>query len=147
MCRNWRASNTHFQDDSLPDKLLCSLLFCHVLALLHVIFFSSFSVPVSLQVWKGLGVFFFFFFLFNWFVSFCSAGLHCFCVGFFFLVVVSRGYSLLWCSGFSLWWLLLCASLDIRVWCTTIGQKTSPQSLPACRVNSWMQLEALSYND
>ena len=66
---------------------------------------------------------------------------------FFFLIVVSKGYSLLWCSDFSLRWPLLCASLGIRVWHTTVGQKTSPQSLPVCRVNSWVQLEALSYND
>ena len=30
------------------------------------------------------------------------------------LVVVSRGYSSLWCAGFSLWWLLLLWSLECR---------------------------------
>ena len=30
------------------------------------------------------------------------------------LVAVNRGYSLLWCSGFSLWWLLLLQSTGSR---------------------------------
>ena len=30
------------------------------------------------------------------------------------LVVVSRGYSVLWCTGFSLWWLLLLQSTGSR---------------------------------
>ena len=31
------------------------------------------------------------------------------------LVVASRGYSSLWCAGFSLWWLLLLRSTGSRV--------------------------------
>ena len=39
-------------------------------------------------------------------------GLHCFVR--LFLVVMSRDYSLFWCVGFSLWWLLLLQSTGSR---------------------------------
>ena len=41
-----------------------------------------------------------------------TPGLHC-CVQ-AFLIVASRGYSLLRCVGFSLWWLLLLRSMGSR---------------------------------
>ena len=42
-----------------------------------------------------------------------ALGLRC-CVRAFSLVAVSRGYSSLWCMGFSLWWLLLLWSTGSR---------------------------------
>ena len=40
-------------------------------------------------------------------------GLHCFLLCGLSLVEVSRGYSLLWCMGFSLWWLLLLQGIGV----------------------------------
>ena len=41
-------------------------------------------------------------------------GLHCCTQAFFFLVVASGGYSLIWCAGFSLRWLLLLRNTGSR---------------------------------
>ena len=53
----------------------------------------------------------------------------------FSLVAVSRGYSLLRCTDFSLWWLLLLRSTDCRhvdfSSCGTEGQLLSPLPLKA----------------
>ena len=45
----------------------------------------------------------------------------------FSLVVVSGGYSLLWCAGFSLWWLLL-------LWST--GSRAQASVVAACGLSS-----------
>ena len=58
--------------------------------------------------------FFLFFFKFYLFIYLLAAlGLH-YCAQAFSLVAVSRGYSSLWCMGFSLWWPLLLWSTGSR---------------------------------
>ena len=75
----------------------------------------SFSTNVSWQVTQ-MGYTFFLFkahLLLKIFIYLFLAVLGLCCLG-FSLVVVSGGYSLLQCSGFSLWWLLLLQSTDFR---------------------------------
>ena len=56
------------------------------------------------------------FFFFNLFILFIYFWLHWVLVAArgLSLVVVSGGYSSLWCTGFSLWWLLLLRSMGSR---------------------------------
>ena len=38
----------------------------------------------------------------------------------FSLVAASGGYYLLWCTGFSLWWLLFCGAGALGVWASVV---------------------------
>ena len=54
------------------------------------------------------------------------------------LVAVSGGFSLLWCAGFSLWWLLLLQSMGSR----HVGSVVVAHELSSC--GSWAQERRLS---
>ena len=56
----------------------------------------------------------FFFFLINLFIYLFLAVLGLCCCAWLSLVAASRGYSSLWCAGFSSWWLLLLRSTGSR---------------------------------
>ena len=66
----------------------------------HVLFYSHYPK----LIW------FFFFNLFFFWLHWVFVAVHG-----LFLVVASGGCSLLWCAGFSLWWLLLSRSMGSRV--------------------------------
>ena len=48
------------------------------------------------------------------------------------LVVASRGYSLLWCAGFSLWWLLLWSTGSRRAGFSSCGSRALEHRLSSC---------------
>ena len=71
---------------------------------------------------------FFFFLILKKFIFGC-VGSSLLCVG-FSLVVVSRGYSSLQCTGLSLWWLLL-------LWAQALGTQASVAVAPGLSSGAW----------
>ena len=123
-----------FLMQGIPALQDIALWFVHFAGMLYVDSgLNNILVCFSLCFSKPIHLFNLFYFIYFWLHQVFVA------VHGFSLVAASRGYSSLWCAGFSLWWLLLLWSTGSRhAGLSSCGSRALERRLSNC--GTWAQL-------
>ena len=115
--REWKSCNSLNQALAMGTEVIFNL--CSYKAAVCILLHRCF-----LQFFKKINLFIYIYFLLRW-VFVAARRLS--------LVVASRGYSSLWCAGFSLWWLFLLQSMGSRhAGLSSCGSRAPERRLCSC---------------